>query len=183
MTSRKPAQTELRRRPVVQIPHSAHRRGAPDGAHLIRRLDERKHGPLRIIGRFLRAGATIPEAELWPDASWPGTPVLLEICASAERGRLDFLVWRYDGGAWREAAALRGRDSGAWHELDAILDGLVEYPVSGHEPEEALARLRGAIEAEIRVLRLAERERLLAGLYAELLFRAAGDDLRLERSA
>ena len=76
---RKPAAHAESLRPLVRIPRSASRRGAIGAARLIRRIDDRKHGPFRLVGKFLRPGRLIPECELWPDPDWPAVPILLEI--------------------------------------------------------------------------------------------------------
>jgi hypothetical protein len=87
-----------------------------------------------FAGVFLRSGAVVDGASLWPTSDYPAIPLLIEFAGSDRSGRghnrsLDIhVLWRFDGRAFREVA--RVKSQGREWVFDFL--PIVEREISGY---------------------------------------------------
>lgn len=162
------------------------RRGAFDGAQLIRRIAHGRPGAFRLDGEFLQPGALVPESALRPGPDWPVRPHLLEVFRSDQSraghggSRIDVILWVYESDDWRAVCRLDGYDSSAWMQImePVITQSLKESrddvePIDVHAVVDELvapiAERLAAIETR------EEREALATALYTRLMFVVCGE--------
>jgi hypothetical protein len=153
----------------AHIPHTSPSRREPTYARLIRGVCNQPAG-LAFEGKLFRCGIAIDDSELWPDAEYPPTPLLIEF---AGRGKIGwghnrstwlYILWRYDREEreWRELC--RASAVGAeWVEYlkPAVLAELRNEPRC---PVEAAMRASGKVLVLLdgELGRLSDEERRLA---------------------
>jgi len=120
----------------IRIPRSATRRNAITYAKLLYWVNEPALTGYDFEGMLLRPGQALEESALWPGEDWPRMPVLLE-CAGNEmpgwghrRTPVTYILWRYEGGEWRELA----RTSAIGIEWCLILGPVARRAVVGEIP-------------------------------------------------
>jgi hypothetical protein len=168
----------------VRIPISRSRRTQPTWAKLLKRIDPRSRSPFEWRGRFFRPGAWVEENALWPDGTFPRTPLLVEH-AGAEaparghnRHRCDntVILWRYDRATGQFAEVGRvAAPAGLWmHLLEPLVRECFAREM-GMAPAADLDLIRSRItqflQAELRLITDAERGRVLTLVHDELAAR------------
>ena len=167
-------------RPLVRIPRSVSRRGAFDGAQLIRRIVRGRLGAFRLEGEFLPPGKIVPESALWPGPDWPQVPHLIEIFHSDQSraghggSRIDVILWRYESNDWREICRFNGYDSSAWIEQmePVIAQSLKESrPAPAPDVHAMVDELVAPIAAQFGALESREhREALATELFTRMMW-------------
>lgn len=167
---------------VIRIPRSVVRRDAMSFAKLLSKVSPNASTGFEFEGTFLRPGARIDHAALWPTPQHPRVPVLLE-CAGSDgtgwghrRSPLIYILWRYDQdqGEWIELARAVGQ---AWDWCEVLgpvaARALAEQlPVRPPPDVGALAqRMARLLDDELGAVAPEERWKLLAIIHDQLAWR------------
>jgi hypothetical protein len=139
-------------------------------------------------GKLLRCGAPIDDSELWPDPDWPAAPLLLEYAGldyaaplqrlasgfgGKRRARIHIL-WRYEGGEWRELVRSSSVDND-WIQHFAAIARVELRRGRRKAPSEvaalASARCVEALDRELRELQGEERVLALGLIYEQVAAR------------
>jgi hypothetical protein len=170
----------------IKLPLSATRRSQQGYAILLKRFDPRARTPAAFAwkGDRFRPGATIQEAKLWPDGTYPRLPLLLEFAGAENpdrgwnRHRSDetAVLWRYDRerGEFVEVGRVVAPNK-LWQIL---IDPLIreemgkEYGAASLPDLDAIReRIARVITAELAVIPDAHRVRVLTLVHDELASR------------
>lgn len=159
---------------TVQLPITRSKRSQPTYAKLLQRVDPRSRAPLVTWkGNLLRPGTTIPESDLWPNGSFPRTPLIIEFAGAENPARGHarhrsgdtVILWSYE------------RSTGKFLELGRVVAQAATWAIL-LEPlaREAMAREAGFIPPpDIDLI----RSRITRVLAAELDLVADMDRLRV----
>jgi hypothetical protein len=172
----------------VRLPLSRTKRSQATYAKLLKLVDPRSRTAFEWKGNFLSPGTTIPEANLWPNGTFPRTPLIVEF-AGAEtpaRGHARHLsdntviLWRYERSEGKDGKFVEvGRvvaPAGMWRML---LEPLVRDAMAREAGFVALdfdlirSRITRVIAAELDMVGNGDRARLLTLVHDELAGRIA----------
>jgi hypothetical protein len=167
----------------VRLPLTNPQRSQPTYAKLLQRVDPRSRSPFEWAGRFLRPGATVPEASLWPDGTFPRAPLILEFAGALNPGRghnrrksdETAVLWRYDraAGKWVEL----GRVAAPGAMWGRLLEPLVRNAMAeecGFVPLDCdlvRSRIARVIAAELALVADRDRAQVLTLVHDELASR------------
>jgi hypothetical protein len=170
----------------IRLPLSSTRRSQIAYTKLLQRIDPRSRSPFEWHGRLFRSGTWIHESELWPDGTYPRTPLLVEHAGAENplrgwnRHKSDntVVLWRYErvGSTFVEVGRVAA-PAGMWAALleplvrDALArDGGGGMPVDLDGIRERITRV---ISAELDLVSDADRGRVLTLVHDELASRIA----------
>jgi hypothetical protein len=171
---------------LITIPRTAPRGARRSYARLILR-PARSRSLHFFEGCFLRPGAAVEYAALWPTHHYPVTPLVVEYAGSTgldarnrparghNRARDLYILWRFNlvSREWEEIA--RAISEGPeWYEyFRPIVDReIIRRPVDHvAEARAAAGRLAALIDGELNQLADEGRERALSFLYDEIAMR------------
>lgn len=172
----------------IMLPRSSARKCREDYCKLLVSVDPDAQSGFGFEGRIFRPGSIVSEADLWPEGSPPGAPVLLEGAMIAGDGpaskrRMDqlYVLWRYNAemNAWTELGRAR---SVSWEwaielrplAVRAMQEQRGHGAVSSAADHPAIAaRIRNVFEGELQELADADKWRVLAIIHDELAGRVA----------
>ncbi|MFN3326736.1 MAG: hypothetical protein ACK5AZ_24850 [Bryobacteraceae bacterium] len=170
---------------TVRLPRTAERRSELTYCQLLQRVRRSREGfGYWFEGKHFRSGVTIDERELWPDATWPATPIVLE-CAGGRKGLLYqppnwghrraaqvYVLWRYERerGEFVEVARVVDRGQDWIQDMAPIaIRELNPRPVLV-DPAASAKRVLEALEAELDPLQdPAARKRVLLAVYDQFV--------------
>lgn len=169
---------------VVRLPRSVVRRDAITFCKLLCQVRRDPQTGFDFVGRFLRPGARMDEAELWPAPQYPAVPVLLECAGSDGRGwghrrsANTYILWLYErtSGEWAELARAVGQ---AWewcYILGPVAARVLAQQLPIRPPAEIgplAERIRSLLEGELSNLPPEDRSKVLGLLHDQLAARLA----------
>jgi hypothetical protein len=156
-------------------------------AKLLQRVDPRSRSPFEWRGTFLRPGTWILESALWPDGTYPRTPLLVEHAGAENPGKGwnrhnsddTVILWRYDraAGEFVEVGRVHAPPGLLWaHLLEPMVrDSLARDAGDVPAPDLTLVRERIVrfLAAEFDIIPEADRSRVLTLVHDELAVRIA----------
>jgi len=172
----------------VRLPLSRIKRSQPTYAKLLKLVDPRSRTPFAWTGDFLRPGATIPESELWPNGTFPRTPLIVEFAGAENPARghnrhlsdNTVILWRYERSEATEGKFIEvGRVSAPGGMWAMLLEPLVRDAMAQESGFVALdfdlirSRITRVIAAELDLVGNGDRARLLTLVHDELAGRIA----------
>jgi hypothetical protein len=169
---------------LVRIPLTATKRSQHTYAKLLSRVDPRSCSAFAWQGRFLRPGSTVPEAELWPDGTFPRVPLVVEFCGALKpakgwnRHQSDetAVLWAYEKaqGEFLEIGRVAA-PTGLWmRSLEPLVrDAMARELGELNQPDLEVIRTRitRVLAAELDLVAAADRSRLLTLVHDELAWR------------
>jgi hypothetical protein len=170
---------------IIRLPRTATRRNAPSFAWLLERVDPAAVTALDFYGRMMTPGAIVDESELWPTATYPAVPVLLETCQLIFTGRghhknpLEHILWIYSVRTreWRQIAHVSAHHAEEWiPPIAAVAAKYCNPRIKPPEPDlhQAARRIAAVIESELVQLQdNRQRRELLQVAVDYLAFRHA----------
>lgn len=166
----------------IRIPRTCSRRDVSCWAKLLSSVDSGAHDGFGFHGIFLRCGREIPESALWPDATYPRMPVLIECAGPVSTGCRNetlWVVWRYDQGRFLDIA--RSVSAGPeWAiELVPIARRAIERqagPRVVKKPAQIATELARTLDRELEPLSDPEKAATLDCIYHQLAVRLAEAD-------
>lgn len=176
----------------IRLPLSSTRRSQIGYTKLLQRIDPRSRSPFEWHGRLFRSGTWILESKLWPDGTYPRTPLLVEHAGADNPARgwnrhksdNTVVLWRYErvGSTFVEVGRVAA-PAGMWAALlePLVRDALARDAGVAPAPDLDLIRLRITrfLSAELDLIGDADRGRVLTLVHDELAGRIAewGDGL------
>lgn len=171
----------------VRIPRSSPRSCQTSYAKILRRVDADAGNAMGFEGDFVRPGAVVTDAQLWPDEQAPRIPIVLE-CASVPgqghktgHNRRDWLyiLWRYspERYEWTEI----GRAISMCWDWAVVLRPLAVRALRESLPRVEISvnfveidrRIAAMIDAELSGLEIVHQHQVLGILHHHLACRAA----------
>lgn len=172
----------------VRLPLSRIKRSQPTYAKLLKLVDPRSRTAFEWKGDLLAPGSTIPESQLWPNGTFPRTPLIVEFAGAENPGRghnrhlsdNTVILWRYERSDAQDGKFIEvGRVSAPAGMWAMLLEPLVRDAMAKESGFVALdfdlirSRISRVIAAELDLVGNGDRARLLTLVHDELAGRIA----------